>query len=45
MNVYVKSVDADSVKAMKGLERVIVRLNVRRKKSPKSKNARKGRRY
>jgi integrase len=44
MNVYVKSVEADSVKAMKALERVIVRLNVRRTSSPKKQNAQKGRR-
>ena len=42
MNVYVKSVDADSVKAMKALELVIVRLNVRRKTNPEKQNADKG---
>ena len=40
MNVYVKSVDADSVKGMKALERVIVRFNVRRKTNATKQNAR-----
>jgi integrase len=42
MNIYVKSVDGDSVRAMKALEKIAVRLIVRQQTSRKPQSARKG---
>ena len=41
MNVYFKTVDADSVKAMKALEKIAVRLIVRQRSPRRARRLRK----